>query len=900
MNAPLSTAMCYDCFSEPCECGSHLALPGPAVVPRRTKRPVFAGAWAPVTFTRFRCHSADEAKNVRKRVQLNDAGALESLTPDGFFNGYAETVSTTLDVCIRELQGEPPCPEHAFYTAGVSSECKPGESLLMGNLGDDKRRSRSKKGFPFPERDALLAIDTDNIEAFPGLQTPEDVVDVLAQLGLDADCGASPSGSSYLEWPGGKRGLRGLHTFYSIDQGAEIPRVLDTLQKRAWLAGYGRIVVGSDGKLHERSIVDRALASGNQPIFEFGAVLLDKRIQQPRKVSPFRGRYRQVVAADILPLTEEQEAQYKALVVLAKAEKQGDAEKATEAWIERRTAALPEAERDAARAALLQQRDAKHKDLPPSFPLQLNDGGGVFVSAILADPDTWHRVTLPDPLEPEYGNAKATIFTQEQRDGRPKIVSRAHGVETVYFLDTRPGSFDADLFDGDDGAGEDGVSEFDGPELALLDEIALVKMGSKSAVLMLDENSDDVVDTMIVQGARDYFAPRQVLLPGEGDRPPRQVPEFNLWLKHPQRRTLRGLEFAPDGKVRPGYFNLWRGFAVTPAEGRCARILQHIREVICAGNEEHYQWLVRWMAHAVQCPTEKPGTAIVLRGREGTGKNVFAEAFGELFGRAFFKASRMEHLVQKHNKHLAGRLVVFSNEAVWGGNKSDEGALKDLITEREQQVEPKGLDAFQIKDYSRHILATNESWAVPAGMDARRWFVLDVSDSRMRDYPYFEAIKRELQEGGKAALLHYLMNLDLTGFNVRDAPLTEGLLDQKQRSLSSVGQWWFHVLMDGFPEFTLFDDEGLTDADGGVVGRDALFQDYRDFATKTGHGKYLSTPNLFGVELRKMLPALEDFRPRVGGRRVWCYRVPSLRDCRSAFDNFMRQPLPWPADDEAV
>jgi hypothetical protein len=96
------------------------------------------------------------------------------------------------------------------------------------------------------------------------------------------------------------------------------------------------------------------------------------------------------------------------------------------------------------------------------------------------------------------------------------------------------------------------------------------------------------------------------------------------------------------------------------------------------------------------------------------------------------------------------------------------------------------------------------------------------------------------------------------------------------------------------------DDEGLTDVDGGVVSRVELFQDYRRFATETGHGKYLSTPNLFGTELRKMLPALEDFRPRVGGRRVWCYRVPPLRDCRSAFDNFMRQPLPWPADDEAV
>src|SRR6266516_4088424 len=83
-------------------------------------------------------------------------------------------------------------------------------------------------------------------------------------------------------------------------------------------------------------------------------------------------------------------------------------------------------------------------------------------------------------------------------------------------------------------------------------------------------------------------------------------------------------------------------------------------------------------------------------------------------------------------------------------------------------------------------MSSNSEWVVPAGADARRYFVLDASDAHMRDNKYFAAIIRQMDDGGRAALLHYLLNLDTSKFDVRAVPQTAALADQKTRSRRGV------------------------------------------------------------------------------------------------------------------
>jgi hypothetical protein len=72
---------------------------------------------------------------------------------------------------------------------------------------------------------------------------------------------------------------------------------------------------------------------------------------------------------------------------------------------------------------------------------------------------------------------------------------------------------------------------------------------------------------------------------------------------------------------------------------------------------------------------------------------------------------------------------------------------------------------------------------VPAGVDERRFFALEVGDGKKQDKPYFRDIQKDLEAGGYANLLHHLLNLDIKNFEVRDVPPTPFLDDQKARTL---------------------------------------------------------------------------------------------------------------------
>jgi hypothetical protein len=58
------------------------------------------------------------------------------------------------------------------------------------------------------------------------------------------------------------------------------------------------------------------------------------------------------------------------------------------------------------------------------------------------------------------------------------------------------------------------------------------------------------------------------------------------------------------------------------------------------------------MAYAVQEPGKAGEVAVVLRGKEGTGKGIAAKEFGRLFGSHFRHVVHAKHLTVKRRKHF--------------------------------------------------------------------------------------------------------------------------------------------------------------------------------------------------------------------------------------------------------
>ena len=376
-----------------------------------------------------------------------------------------------------------------------------------------------------------------------------------------------------------------------------------------------------------------------------------------------------------------------------------------------------------------------------------------------------------------------------------------------------------------------------------------------------------------------------------------------VWMSHPDRRTYEGLVFDPAYRSEYAYhYNLWQGFAVEPAEGDCSLYLELILTVICCGNEQHYNYLIRWMAHAVQCPGELPGVAVVLMGGRGSGKGCSIQPFGRLFGRHFASLNTRESFMGRFNAHMQDKMVMFADEVFWSGDKSQEGALKTMITEHRRPYEAKGLPLVELDNFARVVMATNDTWAVPAGHDERRYLVLEVSDIRKQDTAYFGAIDRQMRSGGDSALLHMLLQLDLTDFDVRDIPQTNALASQKLKSLNPLETWWHDCLDEGSIGFC--DDSGRLIGHSSTISgptemglwpsfaaTSALYEAYTDHSKKLGRRYPLSTSE-FGKRFIQ-LAKVSSIRPNIYGSRVRGYDMPSLNNARQEFCKFLGHELVW-------
>ncbi len=340
------------------------------------------------------------------------------------------------------------------------------------------------------------------------------------------------------------------------------------------------------------------------------------------------------------------------------------------------------------------------------------------------------------------------------------------------------------------------------PELAEMNERYCVIENWAGKCRILEEVHDSVLNrsrltSLSFPDVRNAHSNRKVQVGSDRAGNPILKPRGVWWLDHPKRRQYRSVVFAPRQEVQ-GVYNLWRGFAFKPVPGQNHEpYLEHIRDHICSGDEEHYTYILGWMARVVQHPDSAGQTALVLRGERGTGKGVFASAFGKLFGRHFIQVADPKHLVGSFNAHLQDAVVVFGDEAFYAGDKKHESVLKTLVTEQYLTVEKKGVDAEQAPNCTHVILASNSDWVVPAGAHERRFLVLDVSNARRQDSTYFGRILQTLEDGGYANLLHFLDTYDLTGFDVRAVPKTQALRDQQVETMDQFERLMFETAYSG-------------------------------------------------------------------------------------------------------
>jgi hypothetical protein len=265
-----------------------------------------------------------------------------------------------------------------------------------------------------------------------------------------------------------------------------------------------------------------------------------------------------------------------------------------------------------------------------------------------------------------------------------------------------------------------------------------------------------------------------------------------------------------------------------------------------------FDYLIRWMARIFQRPAAQGEVAVVMQGGEGTGKGTLAKALIHLTGHHGLAISNGKHLTGNFNGHLRDVIFLFADEAFFAGDRQHVGALKSLISEPYLTVEAKFANAVQAPNYLHVMMASNEQWVVPAAQDARRFFVLEVSEAVKGNHDYFAAIWKQMEAGGYEAMLHDLLALDLSTFNVRAVPTTEGLQRQRKLSLQTTDAWWVDCLERGYVFRSKYGLEEEFHVWHAKISTELLFASYLEFAKGRGERRLLSRESLgrFFAELK--------------------------------------------------
>lgn len=354
------------------------------------------------------------------------------------------------------------------------------------------------------------------------------------------------------------------------------------------------------------------------------------------------------------------------------------------------------------------------------------------------------------------------------------------------------------------------------------------------------------------------------------------IQELKAWVQSPYCRHYKSLANLRVGKTPFDSLNICPGFQYLPVKGDWGLLQEHIRRNICGDREDCYEYLMNWMAKGLQVDGPM-GSAIVLQGDEGVGKNVFVEQYRALFAPSTWMEITNKNQIETFNGQMENASVVFYNEAFFSEDRGAFEKIKGQITDSLLSIRHMYRATYGILNNTRIIFASNSEHVVRMGANDRRYFCLRVGDGRMRDSKFFGELIDQMKSGGYEAMMYDLLGRDISKFDAGKIPSSELDVDQKSETLIS------RLERERAGPLTLKIMEWLDDGmmpGGAVHGDDELEVTAESIESwMEGHKKPVTRTTITRT-LKSLLDGRGGVRKDKDGKSYRFMTLPSLKKCR--------------------
>lgn len=216
-------------------------------------------------------------------------------------------------------------------------------------------------------------------------------------------------------------------------------------------------------------------------------------------------------------------------------------------------------------------------------------------------------------------------------------------------------------------------------------------------------------------------------------------------------------------------------------------MLDHVKNVLCSGNEECYIFILKWFSQMVK--GNKNDSCLYLKSGQGTGKSTFIDFMREyVIGNSLSVQCGSGPFKTKFNSELSGKLLVQLEELE--NTSSNEwtaisSVLKRNITSDIIMIEGKGKDPVEEKNLNNYVILSNND--AIRDDDGRRYFILDISTHQVGNLQYFENIRHKCFNINIGwAFYCYLKEINTNGFYSQNYPLTQAKKDSHCKRLDNV------------------------------------------------------------------------------------------------------------------
>jgi hypothetical protein len=339
----------------------------------------------------------------------------------------------------------------------------------------------------------------------------------------------------------------------------------------------------------------------------------------------------------------------------------------------------------------------------------------------------------------------------------------------------------------------------------------------------------------------------------------------NMWLMRPSRRmiNLADLVFEPGVDVPAHQVNMFEGIELKPVPASPADVepmLQLLRH-LCSQSAEHadevdeiVHWILCWLALPLQKVGTKMATALIMHGPQGSGKNLFFDAWRDLYGK-YGKTIGQTEIEDKFNEWISCKLAFVANEVVSRQEMYHrKDALKMIVTEgKDFPIRGMNMSTRWERNAANIVFLSNQR--VPLALDDgdRRHMV--VYTPLAADDTIYQAVLAFLADGGLAKWLHYLQQYDVGAFNAHTKP---PMTRDKQRLIQA--SWkaparFAHDWMQGYLELPVR-----------VCSGEQLYRAFGRWCTRSGE-RFPPNRDTFTEEVHRWAAETVE-RDLVTGRRL--------------------------------